>query len=106
MKNNINQEEDIKTYDKIAESMRDIYVRKNSDYGSSITDTYNKYGLVSFLVKMQDKINRVSTLIKKDSMVKDEKIEDSLMDLANYSMLAIIELRRDKKETCKSEEVL
>lgn len=53
---------------------------------------------------MEDKLNRVRTLsLKKenekidDAKVTDEKIEDTLLDLANYSILAFMELYLDKK---------
>lgn len=82
----------------IVDEMYDIYIAKNSDYGSSVSDTYKDFGLVSFLVRMQDKMNRLKTLNKKESLVKDEKIEDTLLDLANYSILALIELRLDSRK--------
>ena len=82
----------------IADEMYDIYIAKNSDYGSSVSDTYKDFGLVSFLVRMQDKMNRLKTLNNKESLVKDEKIEDTLLDLANYSILALIELRLDSRK--------
>ena len=85
-------------HEDICNYLHDLYYRKNRDYGSSVTDTFNKYGLVSFLVRMEDKLNRVRTLTQKgNAKVLDEKIEDTLMDLANYSMLAVIELREANK---------
>jgi len=81
----------------ICDDMHDLYVRKNRDYGSSVTDTYKKFGITSFLVRIADKFNRVTNLVGKDeNLVKDEKIEDTLMDLANYAILALIELKMDK----------
>lgn len=82
----------------IVDEMHEIYIAKNSDYGSSVSDTYKDFGLVSFLVRMQDKMNRLKTLNNKESLVKDEKIEDTLLDLANYSILALIELRLDNRK--------
>ena len=82
----------------IVDEMHEIYIAKNSDYGSSVSDTYKDFGLVSFLVRMQDKMNRLKTLNNKESLVKDEKIEDTLLDLANYSILALIELRLDSRK--------
>lgn len=86
---------DIELFDKLQKISRDIYIAKNKDYGSSVTDTYKKYGLVSFLVRMEDKMNRLRTLSQQEAEVADEKIEDTLMDLANYALLAIIELKRE-----------
>ena len=85
----------------VCDSIHELYVNKNHDYGDSVHDTYKKYGLVSFLVRMEDKLNRVRTLSKDDVKitdvkVKDEKIEDTLLDLANYAILAYLELNSDK----------
>lgn len=90
----------IDVHKKLLDDMHDLYIKKNADYGNSVHDTYEKYGLVSFLVRMEDKLNRVRNLNKdnvkiSDAKVKDEKIEDTLMDLANYAILAIIELKRE-----------
>ena len=105
----MNMNDKIELHKKLLDDMHDLYVRKNSDYGDSVHDTYKKYGLVSFLVRIEDKLNRVKTLNEKsckqdDVKVLDEKIEDTLMDLANYSILALIELKNDKSELCVSEE--
>lgn len=96
-------ENKIELHQQILNNMHELYIKKNHDYGDSVHDTYEKYGLVSFLVRMEDKLNRVRTLSKdnvkiSDMKVKDEKIEDTLLDLANYSILALIELKLDKKE--------
>lgn len=37
-------------------------------------------------------MNRVRTLSQKDGLVNDEKIQDTLLDLANYAILAVLEL--------------
>ena len=91
-------EQKFKLHQEITEGMHNLYVRKNSDYGDSVHDTYEKYGLVSFLVRMEDKLNRVRTLSTHDALVNDEKIEDTLLDLANYAILAILELKAEKGE--------
>ena len=83
-------------FKEITEEMYKIYKMKNEDYGSSVSDRYKDFGIVSFLVRIQDKVNRLKTLTKKESLVKDEKIEDTLLDLANYSILALIELKMEE----------
>lgn len=86
----------------ITDEMHNLYIRKNRDYGSSVTDTYEKFGLTSFLVRLSDKLNRVTnlTLNNKDNLVKDEKVQDTLLDLANYAVLALIELKIDEDKLC------
>lgn len=77
----------------ITSEMADLCERKNKDYGNSVSDTYQKYGMVSYLVRMEDKLNRARTLVQNGKQeVFDEKIRDTLIDLANYSILAVIEM--------------
>lgn len=87
---------------KLLDEMHELYIKKNRDYGSSVTDTYEKFGLTSFLVRLSDKLNRVTnlTLNNKDNLVKDEKIQDTLMDLANYSILALVEMKMEEDQLC------
>ena len=83
----------IELHKEMLNSMHNLYITKNHDYGNSVHDTYEKYGLTSFLVRIEDKLNRARTLSKNDAKVNDEKIEDTLMDMANYAILAVMELR-------------
>ena len=95
----------VQRFEEITTAMLDLYKRKNADYGNSVAKTFDEYGLVSFLVRIEDKLNRVATLTKKsttEQQVKDEKIEDTLLDLANYSIMALIELDRVKSEQVHS----
>ena len=88
----------VRDHEDICNYLHDLYIRKNRDYGSSVTDTFNKYGLVSFLVRIEDKLNRVRTLNERGrAKVTDESLMDTLYDLANYAMLAIIELKEANK---------
>lgn len=81
----------------ITHEMYKLYIAKNTDYGSSVNDTYNKYGMVSYLVRMEDKLNRARTLVQKgEQNVSDEKLRDTLVDLANYAILAVMELDGEK----------
>ena len=85
-------ENKVRKYDNIIKELRAIYVAKNNDYGSSVTDTYNKFGDVSFMVRITDKINRATTLLSKNNrQVQDEKLEDTIKDMVNYGILWLIE---------------
>ena len=84
-------------FKQITDEMVKLYEKKSSDYGNSTHDTYMKYGAVAYLVRMEDKINRVRSLTQNNNQkVQDEKIHDSLVDLANYSILMLLELEGDK----------
>lgn len=85
-------------FHKYTDKMKDLYLKKNHDYGDSVSKTFDEYGLVSFLVRMDDKMNRIKTLNKiQDAAVRGEKIEDTLLDLANYAILALTEIEFRKK---------
>lgn len=85
-------------FKELTNKMNEIHKIKNHDYGNSVHQTYLDFGLTSFLVRMQDKMNRLKSLSKKDALVKDESIEDTLLDLANYSILALIELKEERND--------
>lgn len=90
----INREEEHK---KLCEYIHNMYKAKNADYGGSVTETYKKYGIVSFLVRMEDKLNRLSSITKNKKLnVTNESAVDTLLDLANYALLAAIELKNDE----------
>jgi len=85
-------EEKIQKHQELLNILHEVYIAKNHDYGDSVHDTYNKYGIVSFLVRLEDKLNRARTISSKSQMVEDEKLKDTLLDMANYAILAILEL--------------
>jgi hypothetical protein len=86
----------VKEFGKITEQMLDLYKRKNSDYGDSFERTHKDFGIVAFIVRAQDKLNRINTIRKKDRIeVMDESIADTLLDLANYSIMTLIEIHKE-----------
>ena len=67
-----------------------VYEAKNSDYGNSFEECCNKFGLVSAVVRMNDKINRINSLYDKKDMKVNESIVDTLLDLANYAVMTAV----------------
>ena len=86
----------IEKHKELLDYLHKLYIEKNHDYGDSVHDTYVKYGITSFLVRMEDKLNRARTLTRNAALVNNEKIEDTLLDLANYAILAVLELQEEK----------
>ena len=78
----------------ICEELTALYRKKNHDYGDSFHITYEKWGLPMAAIRLSDKLQRFETLIRKESEVKDESIRDTLIDLANYAIMTVIELDR------------
>lgn len=82
----------------ICDKMLTTYERKNHDYGDSFTQTLNKFGLIASGVRMHDKLERFISLTNKEtSMVDDESLTDTLLDLANYAIMTAMYL--DSKKT-------
>lgn len=90
-------------YQYILNNLEETYKNKNNDYGNSVADTYKKFGDLSFLVRITDKYNRLLTLCNpnNEQKVKDEKIDDTILDLANYCLLWLVEKNIKTKETSK-----
>lgn len=77
----------------ICQKLNKVYKAKNHDYGDSFGDTYKKLGIISAVTRLSDKMNRIMSLaVSHDAHVKDEKIEDTLLDMANYAIMTLIEL--------------
>ncbi|MAP67506.1 MAG: hypothetical protein CMF80_07400 [Candidatus Marinimicrobia bacterium] len=73
---------------------KELFLKKNKDYG----DAFANYGPVGVIVRMGDKINRLSTVTSNGiSLVNTESVRDTLIDLHNYSAMAIMLLDEEKK---------
>lgn len=66
------------------------FVDKNADYGNSFESSLEEYGIIAALIRMEDKMGRLRTLIKSEAKVKDESISDTLRDLSNYALMASV----------------
>jgi len=65
----------------------ELFSKKNQDYG----DAFANYGTIGVLVRMSDKISRVVSISNKQvSLVNDESLRDTLIDLHNYAAMAIM----------------
>ncbi|NCA66632.1 MAG: DUF1599 domain-containing protein [Clostridia bacterium] len=79
----------------IANGLADLYEKKNSDYGDSFGRSYEKYGSISSLTRISDKFNRLESLmLGKEQKVQDEKVEDTLADMASYCIMTIMEMKK------------
>jgi hypothetical protein len=87
----------IKYHKEFCDKMIEITKKKNADYSGS-GDAFSNFTAVEkigittaergFLTRMMDKICRINTFVERGFFdVKDESVEDTLLDLANYSAL-------------------
>ena len=78
-------------HSRICSKLNDIYVRKNKDYGDSFA-IVRKNIPNSVLVRLWDKLLRLNNLMQNnDNHLVDESIEDTLMDMANYCIMELVE---------------
>lgn len=75
-----------------------IYAEKNADYGDSFSKSYEEFGIIAPVVRMSDKMERIKQLSKaEDIKVKDESIRDTAIDLANYSLMLVVEMDLERR---------
>lgn len=92
----------IERHFEIVTALNQLYASKNSDYGNSFGETYQKLGIISALTRISDKYNRLVSLATKpeeERKVKDESIQDTLLDMANYCIMTVIEMEAKKENT-------
>ena len=71
----------------------EMFKKKNADYG----DAFAKFGVIGVLMRIEDKIQRSLSISKNNiTMVNDESIRDTLLDLHNYAAMAIMLLDENK----------
>ena len=94
----MNHKDFLDYHHKMTEKMREITKAKNHDYSGGDNEAFANFTIVEslgicsteqgFLTRMSDKFMRISNFAKSGELkVKDEAIEDTLLDLANYSIL-------------------
>ena len=72
---------------RIQEEAFELFLKKNTDYG----DAFANYGPIGVLVRLGDKIQRLMSISKSSiHCIKEETIRDTLLDLHNYSAMAIM----------------
>jgi len=82
-------------FKQITEQMAKTYEAKNHDYGNSFGNSMNEFGLVAAVVRLNDKMERIKSYAKmppEQMKVKDESIQDTLLDLANYAVMTLVEM--------------
>lgn len=73
-----------------------LFQRKNADYG----DAFANHGPIGVLVRLGDKIQRLQHITNKSvTLVNNESLRDTLIDLHNYAAMAIMLLDEQKLTT-------
>jgi len=85
----------------IQEEARELFKKKNADYG----DSFAIYGPVGVIVRMGDKIQRLISVSSKEvALINSESLRDTLIDLHNYAAMAImlIDEKAEKNNNSKN----
>ena len=86
-------DENVMTFTDIVGKMTILYAKKNHDYGNAFGEIIAEVGLPYGVGKLKEKLKRVETLINTKAEV-DESLEDSLIDLACYTVMTLNYLKR------------
>lgn len=88
----------VKIHGELCDYLKVLYVRKNHDYGDSFHDTYLEEGMAMPRIRLADKFSRFKILSRGDDvLVRDESLRDTLLDLANYAIMTVVEMDREKQ---------
>ena len=89
--------EKIEKHKIICEELNQIYEIKNERYNDAFSKSFDEYGLTMSCIRLEDKLHRLKALSKNKELdnQKDESMKDTLKDLANYAIMALIELNKE-----------
>lgn len=89
-------------YQKYTDHLASVLQAKNNAYGSSFAKSLDEDGLLVAKIRIGDKFNRLSHLIKnKELKENDESLADTLEDLAGYAILTLKYIKENKNETAR-----
>ena len=99
-------------YMDVINKLKETFLKKNHDYGSSVKKNYDKFeaygkneGLKYVFGRIAEKHDRLENLIYGDhaNQVTDESIEDTLLDMANYAILAAVSIQEHKTNSVQED---
>lgn len=88
----------IELHKQICGNMHNTYKAKNADYGDSFAKVRREY-LEAICIRLMDKLERLKTLLKgAEQQVKGESIDDTLLDIANYAVMELLERKNERTD--------
>lgn len=89
----------LECYQDTLNEMAETFYLKNERYGDSFTQTMDDYGMVTAMIRITDKFNRMKTLYQnRDLDADDEPIMDTMLDMANYLVMTIAYIKSREEE--------
>ena len=88
----------------ITEEMFELFKKKQSDYGPTNigmgnrtidTDGDVEKSMIGLTVRMNDKIQRLMNLVLDRKSPQNESVEDTLIDIANYAVMAKLVINKE-----------
>ena len=90
--------DNVMKHGEICVELNRLYEKKNRDYGDSFHKTYLEEGMAMARIRLTDKLERFKKLTREGGRaVKDESIRDTLIDLANYAIMTVMEMDRENE---------
>jgi hypothetical protein len=88
--------------EKVQKEGYNLFVKKNKDYG----DSFATYGPIGVIVRMGDKISRLTSLTKSGiQLVDNESVRDTLIDLHNYAAMAVMLMDEKDQKAHMADEI-
>lgn len=79
---------------KLCDILNELYQQKNAAYGDSFHKTFLEEGYAMARIRLSDKLNRFKALSRNPNLDSaDESMQDTLLDLANYALMTVLEIR-------------
>jgi actin-related protein len=78
-------------FEEVLDEMATLHRKKNHDYGDSFATLFKDFGLAYSVPRIYEKATRLKTLLKAKNEV-NESIRDTLLDIASYAVMTIVEL--------------
>ena len=78
----------------MAKEIAELVENKDKDYNSPFAKTLQEYGLGTYFLRVDDKLNRLKSLLlnNKDAEV-NKSVEDTLKDIVGYTLLMLKEIK-------------
>lgn len=93
-KGSVSMESNTERHKRVCYELNALYDKKNRDYGDSFHETFKQEGMAMSRIRLMDKLNRFCTLTRGQNApnIASETVRDTLLDLANYTIMTLMEL--------------
>jgi len=83
----------VERYRALCNDLNRVYEQRNHDYRDSFHTAFLEEGYAMSRIRLSDKLNRFKTLSRTtERKVADESLRETLMDLANYVIMTVLEM--------------